>query len=338
MKGMSSSTLVEKAVVRYTRCAAVPTPSSLAVQLGLIEKEFAGEDDLELKVISQSADPKVELPHANRFLIRNAQVKNIWARAQGADNRVLALSFLEGSTSILVRKDSGIEKLSDLKGRRLGVALTVDEPTLDSIRGGGFKAYETALKKAGLTLADATLVDIQVKRGWIEEHQTEEERQEQHTTSARPQILALLKGEVDAIVGKVPPAVATYLGLRELDSQPSHQIRALIATGALLREQPEVVVRILTKLLEAGEWAKAHPEQAYEYVARDHKTTAPALKTRFPNLVEKTLQIGLEPEKLAQLRAQKDLYLRHRLIAADFDFDAWIDSAPLEEARRRFAA
>jgi hypothetical protein len=92
---LTSQTASENITLRYTRCAAAPTTSSLVAQLGYFEDEFKDEPGFTLSLASLSLDPKVNPTRAEQFSLRHAGTKSAWARAQGARLRVVAVSHLQ---------------------------------------------------------------------------------------------------------------------------------------------------------------------------------------------------------------------------------------------------
>jgi sulfonate transport system substrate-binding protein len=326
--------------LRYTRCAAAPTTSSLAAQLGYLEDEFKDEPGLTLSLASLSLDPKVNPTRAEQFSLRHAGTKSAWARAQGARLRIVALSHLQSYYSLWALAGSGIGSVADSKGRRLGVVITQGEETLDLARAGSLQAYEGALGAAGLTLSDVKQVEIPTEKIHFDSKDDPALRRHLHNVTSKELLARLTRGEVDVITGNFPAETVEIVGLRQIfnsreETSPLAKrpaLRALVVHETLLEEKFEWVVRILARHLQAAAWAKAHPREAIELVAQDHRTTPEALKARYPNLIE-GLQPDLGPDKVESLLRQKDFYLRHGFIARDFSAEDWIERRPLEAAR-----
>jgi sulfonate transport system substrate-binding protein len=330
----------EKITLRYTRCAAAPTTSSLAAQLGYFEDEFKDEPGLTLSLASLSLDPKVNPTRDEQFSLRHAGTKSAWARAQGARLRIVALSHLQSHYSIWTLVGSEIVTVADLKKKRLAVLVSKDEKTLDLARAGSLHAYESALGTVGLTLDQTQLVEVVTQPVHFGVNDDLSVRRQQFQAVNRELIFRLIRGEVDAITGNFSTETAELAGLvrifssrNETDptaSRPS--LRALVVHETLLEEKFDWVVRILARHLQAAAWAKFHPIEAVKLVAGDHRLSPEELENRFPQVIE-GLQLDLAPDKIESLRRQKDFYLRHGFISKDFDAQAWIDARPLEAAR-----
>jgi ABC-type nitrate/sulfonate/bicarbonate transport system substrate-binding protein len=331
---------LEKITLRYTRCAAAPTTSSLAAQLDYFEDEFEDEPNVILSLASLSLDPKLNPSRAEQFSLRHAGVKSAWARAQGAPLRIVALSHLQSHYSLWTLRTSGLNAVTDLKDKRLGVPFSEGEETLDLTRAGSLHAYESALSLAGLTLDQTELIPVPTQKTHFDENDDPEARRQQHLAVNRELLSRLFRTEVDVITGNFTDA-ADVIGLNRIfDSRtvsnpaanrPS--LRALVVHETLLKEKFDWVVRILARQLQAAAWAKANPSAAKRLVAQDHRTSVEALEARFPDLIG-GLQIDLRPDKIESLRRQIDFYHRHGFIAKNFDADAWVDFRPLEAARK----
>jgi ABC-type nitrate/sulfonate/bicarbonate transport system substrate-binding protein len=335
-----TQTATEKITLRYTRCAAAPTTSSLAAQLDYIDDEFKDEPNLTLSLGSLSLDPKLNPTRAEQFSLRHAGIKSAWAKAQSARLRIVALSHLQSHYSIWALSGSGIASVADLKGRRLAVLLSKDEKTLDLARVGSLQSYENALATVGLRLDQTQLVDVLMEPLHFDGKTAHSVLREQHKGANRDILFKLIRGEVDAITGGFSAEIAEALGLVRIfnsrgEAHPAAKrpsLRALVVHETLLEEKFDWVVRILARHLQAADWARSHPVEAVKLVARDHGLSPEALEHRFPQLI-KGLQLDLAPEKIESLKQQKDFYFRHGFIPKDFDAEAWIDPRPLEAAR-----
>ena len=104
-----------------------------------------------------------------------------------------------------------------------------------------------------------------------------------------------------------------------------------MVSGHLLRERRDLVVRVLARLLQAADWAKARPKDTATALAKGFASNFDDLTGKYKNLND-GLQINLGIEKILSLKAQKNFLLRHRLISRDFDIDSWVDHGPLVEA------
>lgn len=330
---------VEKTTVRYTRCAAAPTASSLLAQLGYLEDEFAGDSGLAWSLASLSLDPKLHPTRAEQFSLRHAGTKSAWARAQGADLRVIALSFLQGHFSAWALAGSGIRSLEQVKGRRLAVLLTRGEETLDLMHSGNLRAYETALASVGLTLDQVELVKVTGEKVHFDRSQDKAIAARQLAAATRKLLFRLVRGEVDVILSSFAPDTAATFGLERIfnsrdEKNPAANppsLRALVVHGTLIRERFDEIVRLLARLLQSADWAKTHPEQAARLVAVDHRWAEKTLLTRYPALVD-SLQIDLDRDKIIALQQQTDFYLRHGFTTQAIDAETWIDPRPLEAA------
>ncbi|HZU63642.1 MAG TPA: ABC transporter substrate-binding protein [Novosphingobium sp.] len=327
----------------YTRCPAVPTVSALAHRLGLIEEELRGEPGIEAAFASVGFSPKVDYGHDDRFWLRNAgHAPALWKFAKGVKAKFVGLSFLEGRYPVLALASSGIGSVADLKGKRLALVGRRDA-AFDLMVNQQLKIYRTALATAGLTLEDVTLVELDQSPPPV-------------PASGKPDFfshlfrsrLALLEaGTVDAATAAIPPDAGHIPALNILYDTRQHPdprervnpsvLRGLVVSEALIAERRDLVVRILARLLEAADWALAHPLEAIRLIAEDFDLPPERLAATYESLAE-GIQLGFDAKRLEALAVQKDFLLEHGLIDRDIDLAEHIDTSLLEEARALYAS
>lgn len=265
-------------IIHYSRCRMVPTPSSLAAQLGYLQTEAARHDEPSVKIEFGDYDHRDD-----RYWMRHAaSSRSLYARSRGSDAHAVAFSACESGDRILVRAGTDIRTAADLRGCRIALP-KIAGPRFDMDRQVYLKPYLTALLKVGLTLRDVRCVD------------TLFERRKLRDAPPEPRIFfeivgetfvdQLRRGEVDAAVTIVRPADMT--GLREIYSSRNDdaliargELRGLVVSGPLLRDHRAVVVSLLTCLLRAERWAAAHRDDVPALVARDIGLTPESLQRR----------------------------------------------------------
>lgn len=134
------------------------------------------------------------------------------------------------------RKDRGIEKVSDLKGKRVGTTLR----TIAEFHLGRF------LELHGLNMRDITLVDVKTPPEWVN---------------------AVVNGDIDAVATAQPYAelAKERLGANAVfwpaqSSQPQYGL--ISSTEEWIAKHPELVRRFLKSLAQAEEYALRHPAEA----------------------------------------------------------------------------
>lgn len=353
------SSTAQKTTLWYTRCPCA-TAFSVAWQQGTLDAEFAGDKEIEFLSLQQSPDPKVHLSHFSHTQDSSfrygGNIPAIWARSIGSDTRLVGLAWVTTPHPILVLPESGIRTVADLKGKRLLVIRRGADKLVDFGRATTLRTYETALATAGLTLDDVKLVEISNDKSRIDAKAVADSKIKSVLGTAltkragqRDALFPLIRGEVDAITVAGPSStdIKAFLGAHVVyDVGRDHPDRiqranngfpeALTVSGKLIEERPDLVARVVARLLEAGEWAKNNPEKAVSFVAREQSVVDEIIEATYGSELSQAFATDLAADKVAALRSQKDYLLRHGYIQ-DFDFDAWIDPRPLEAAKQLLA-
>ena len=167
---------------------------------------------------------------------------------------------------------------------------------------------------------------------------------EEHSQRDHLGATALLAGTADAIYAKgaVGATLVARHGFRpiaDINAQADPMVRVNAGTprpvtvnGALAREHPEFVARYLAVLLRTAEWAKSHPDEVRAAVAAETGTDEAAVSRGFGPALHQHFDIRLDDLAIAGLRRQHD-FLAAEDFTKPFDFQAWIDPAPLNLAR-----
>jgi ABC-type nitrate/sulfonate/bicarbonate transport system substrate-binding protein len=343
----------------FTRCP-VPTAFTLALQLGLFDDEFSGSDGIQFLSLQQSPDPRVHRSHFDHTqpdsFRHGGNVPAIWAKATGADTRLIGLSWVTTPHPLYTLPGSGIRTVADLKGRRLAVAKRTRETAIDFWRATTLRIYETALATAGLTLADVTLVEIDVDRLHIDPAAIKESSNRSLFNSRnrrgghRESIAALIRGEVDVIPGQGTHGTdyGTFLGAnvvfdvgRDVPDKVARANNAfpeaLTVSGRLAAERPDLVARVVARVLEAAEWAKTHHRETVTFIAREQGAPEDLVELTYGAELSQTFEVNLDRDKVAAIASQKAFLLKNGFIPADFDLEAWIDWRPLALAHELVA-
>ncbi len=324
----------------YTRCP-VPTASGLAQHFHWLQDEFARRG-IELKSIRAAQDKAVRDAHFNHaqpgMFREGGNVPPIWARANGRDTAVVGITWVDEEQLILVRQDSDIRDIAELRGRRLGLPQHATR-MVDVGRAQELRGLLTALSLAGLKLEQVTLVDVAGGEYDLRERDADRSGR-RHVTAD-----ALLRGEVDAIYAKgaVSATLIEEYGLRpilDINAEPDPLARVNAGTPRpitvdrrLAVEQPDLVARYLAVLLGTAQWAALHPNEVVTAVAAETGASAQAVRRGFGPELHHRFTPALTDQYVSGLAAQKAFLLREGFLAADFDFDAWIVREPLELAR-----
>lgn len=335
----------------FTRCAGggrggVPTASGIAYKLGWLEQEFR-PDGIQLRTLQEDGGPELRHHHYDHLLptlIREGgNLFAIPAKAQGAPTRLIGLTWIDEAQSILVRPDSDIRSPAFLKGKRLGVPAFRAADISENRRGrsisrlSSIHGYKGALAAAGLTLDDVRLVEVGSDRpndaeafgGWQQGFQP------------------LLDGKIDGLYVKGAAAQdgARAFGLQvgiDLDKLPDRRFRVNNGTPrpitvheGFLENHFDLLVRFLYQTLSAAEWAKTNLERVSEILQTETGASAAGVAAAYRNGFHLSLAPDLSDERLALFRQQKDFLFTYGILDRDFDFDAWVDHRPLDEALRR---
>jgi sulfonate transport system substrate-binding protein len=153
-------------------------------------------------------------------------------RANGTPAKVIYVYSRPEWSALVTRPDSGITKLTDLKGRRVAATPGTD-PSILLLR---------ALATVHLGRADITLVPLQHQDGR----------------------LALDRGDVDAWAGLDPFMAQAELQHHDVLFYRNRNFNSpgtLLASEAVLAEHPDLVRRVLAAYERTRLWARAHPAE-----------------------------------------------------------------------------
>lgn len=344
MTASSSATAIQSATAPdtlwFTRCP-VPTATGLAYKLGWLEAEFAA-DGIAVKTLQDTpALARHHYDHDLPSLIREGgNVLALAARAQGAQSRLIGLTWIDEWQTILVRPDSGISAPEHLRGRKLALPSYSKTAIAEHARGSSISramslhGYKGALAFAGLTFDDVELVEVGA-----------------NTSQPQPGVQGLwagldllASGKVDAVYVKGASAVdaarrvGAVVGI-DLDQLPEQRFRVnngtprpITAHIDLIENHFDLLVRFLDQTLRAADWAADNLDGVHAILQQETRSGSEGVGTAYRGDFHKSLHPDLSAERLALFEQQKKFLWLHGFLEHDFDLSDWIDPRPLQAA------
>ena len=321
-----------------TRCP-VPTASSVAFDRGLLT-EGLDEFDFSVQSLQDSPDAGVRNAHFHHELdglIREGgNIPALWARSNGADTRLVALTWVDEYQAILTR-DPEIGGPEDLAGRRVGIPRHPDS-VIDFWAGMALRGLHSSLGLAGLGLADVEAVDLVTTSnptGW-----GPGDRAPKGVWDL--ELDALESGKVDAVYVKGSPGIEASRrpGIHEvveIGSHPDPVVRVnngnprTVTVNAELLEVPGLVPEILASLLEASDWATANEDEMARVLAAETGGNVDEVRAAYGAA---SLHPDIRPDWLDALEVERRFLASQGLLGDDFEIDRWLDPAPLAEAKQ----
>jgi sulfonate transport system substrate-binding protein len=238
------------------------SPASLVLKrFGWLEQDFAADGTQVRWVLSAGSNRALEYLNSGSIDIgSSAGLAALLARANGNPIRAPYIFSRPEWTALVVRKDSPIRTLADLKGKKVAATKGTD-PYLFLLR---------ALHTAGLKRSDIEHVALQHADGRA----------------------ALEQGKVDAWAGLDPHMAASEL---EGGSRLIYRNVAFNTYGFLnvreefLASQPAAVGRVIAGYEKARAWIRANPSEAARILSDEAKVSLPVallqlkLRTDFSN-------------------------------------------------------
>jgi NitT/TauT family transport system substrate-binding protein len=248
--------LLVSAALAVVSLAARPAAAADVVRLGNLKfahygavsymKEHCGKFGLQVQeiVFPKGIDIFPAIVKGEVDLAASAADAAIANRAGGGQIYVVA-GFAKGGARLVAAKDAPIRSVEDLKGKKVGVA-----------RGGAQELLLLAeLAKHGLTWSDRPGKDVQiVYLPFADLNQ------------------ALLQKQVDAMCQSEPQssqAINKGFGreiLKPYDTPMGEPVRVLVMTEKMVRERPDVALRVLECFVDATRLFNADPKVAERYV------------------------------------------------------------------------
>jgi sulfonate transport system substrate-binding protein len=268
-------------------------PSSLVLKkFGWLEEDLA-KDGVPVKWLFSAGSNK-----ANELVSSNASdfgstagAAALLARTNGVPLKTVYVYSKPEWTALAVPKDSPIQSVADLKGRKVAVTRGTD-PFFFLLR---------SLKEAGLSQADVEIVNLQHADGR----------------------LALERGQVDAWSGLDPHMAASELNngtrllYRNIDF---NTFGTLNVREEFLQKYPGYVTRVLEQYERAREWILANPDQAAEILATEAKIDINVAKKQLTERTVLDKDVGAPNEKLqAALEAVVPILTSEKLVQGSAD-------------------
>lgn len=271
-------------------------PTSLVLKdQGILEKRLAADGIAVKWVFSQGSNRSLEYLNGGSIdFASTAGLAAVLSRANGSPVKTVYIASRPEWTALAVPKDSPIKSLADLRGKKIAATKGTD-PYLFLLR---------SLNTAGLGKGDVEIVHLQHPDGRV----------------------ALERGDVDAWSGLDPHLAASQLqaGSRLLYRNVEfNSYGVLNVSDSFLKQQPQLIGKVIAAYEEARQWALAHPQQTAELLAREAKLPLEVAKLQLSRTDFSNPQPGAE--HVAALKAAAPILLDEQLVRPGTDVAAVVD-------------
>jgi ABC-type nitrate/sulfonate/bicarbonate transport system substrate-binding protein len=271
------------------------------------------------------------------------------ARSQGRDTKLIGLTCGGDGGQILVRVNSGIHSVSELRGRRVGIYRRGKTDRVDFWRATAERGILLSLKLSGLKREEVEWVDLTVDGPDYPSETTFDTPAKRFSSVDTGksshygrEIAALLDGTVDAIYSnsgraQLFQASGEVKAIEDLRRYPDWTLQvanspyAITVSSDFAAKHRDVVVAFLRASVRAGRWVHEHRRTATQAFGQilPHWGEARLLKSE---LSRHQFIPGLSARALAGLDVEKRFLLEQGYIDRDFDVNGWADTSFLEEA------
>lgn len=271
-------------------------PTSLVLkQQGLLEKALAPQGIAVKWTFSQGSNRSLEyLNGGSTDFASTAGLAAVLSRANGAPINTVYVAGRPEWTALVVPKDSPVQSLADLKGKKVAATKGTDP----------FLFLLQSLQKAGLDKNDVEIVHLQHPDGRV----------------------ALERGDVQAWAGLDPLMAASELqaGSRLLyRNRDFNSYSVLSVTEKFAKEQPELIKQVIAAYEQARQWAIANPDALAQLLADEAKLPLEVAKLQLSRTDFSNPQPGAEHIKA--LKASAPILLDEQLVRPGTDVAQVVD-------------
>ena len=272
-------------------------PVSIVIkEQGLVEKEFAADNIPVRWVQSLGSNKALEFLAAGSIQFAStAGAAALINRINGAPVRAVYVFSQPEWTALVTLKDSPINTVADLKGKKVAVTRGTD-PHVFLVR---------AITDAGLTEDDVTFVLLQHADGR----------------------LALIRGDVDAWAGLDPMMASAELedGARLFYRKPEANSWGILnVTEEFAAAHPDIVKRVIKVYEQGRKWANENPDALAELLAKNAKIPVEVARKQLGERTNLSHNKIGDPQRESILAAGKALQSAG-VIEADVDVDGAVD-------------
>lgn len=232
-----------------------------------------------------------------------ADFPGVVLQSKGADTKLLGVVEDNFNSTIVVKSDSKIASINDLKGKKIGFT-----------KGTYMQKYLLeVLKASGLSDKDVELINI--------------------TTEGES---ALIAGNIDAFVATDDNALqltVTKKVAKEIDSTRNHpELSAqfiFVGVGSYVTENPEAVVAVEKSLLSAKNYFQTNKEDSFNILTKSGLDLE-AVKVLYNK--QDNFPIEITADSIERLELAQQFLLNQKLITNSFDVNVWADNSYYQKA------
>lgn len=226
----------------------------------------------------------------------------IQAKANNVDIKVVAAyGTSEKADALIATEKSGINKISDLKGKKVGV-------TIGSVAQQLLYIY---LKSVDLKPGDIQQVNLQpadIKS-------------------------SLLSNNIDAAVIWEPVVTQTVSTgtVKQIADGTGYkkEVDVIIAQNSFLKQHPDIAVRLLKVLNKTAKWIEANPEETIKIISKDTGVAEDVLK---PGFDKTSHNLNITDEGIQSVKDTAKFLRENNIIRKDVNVDNLIDLSYAKKA------
>jgi ABC-type nitrate/sulfonate/bicarbonate transport system substrate-binding protein len=343
--------------VYYTNCPLI-SASNVDQELGWTKSEYKkiGVNYLYLRATKENDWYSHYIHKLDNMIRFGGLFPPVQVHADIRRTRLLGVTHApkEGGV-MMVRAGDDIYRMSDLKGRKIGLSKSMNRIKTDWWRIQEHQGIELMLRMNGMTMDDIQLVEFPYADDWYNdpkmmgpEMENPSElwlkRDHKRDLAFRPLETALEKGTIDAMymqsgpLSQLSEMTGKFTSIEDLSKYPDWRLQvanipAVITCSDVMAEKhPELAVTFLKGMIKAGRWANAHKAAAAEIL--DKQTFYRDVEATLEGIKPIDLVPNLSPQNLVSVKIGKDFMLKKGYIKNDFDVQEWAAPGFLEQAAR----
>jgi ABC-type nitrate/sulfonate/bicarbonate transport system substrate-binding protein len=338
----------------YTNCPLI-SPSNVDQELGWVKEELK-KIGIAYKYLRSTTenDWYPHYVHNLDNLRYGGCGPAIHTQADIRRTRLIGTTHVYEGGCMLVRSRDDIYRMSDLKGKKIGLSRSLNVIKNDWWRFQEEQGIELMLRMNGMTRDDVEIVDFPYPDDWYDkpemltpmENPSELwfKRDIKNDLGFRPLETPLLEGKIDAIYTQskvfqhLQEQTSKVKAIENLANYPDWTLQGanvpatMTVSDVACEKHPEVIVAMMKAMIKVGRWSNEHKHAAA--VILNKGTYYLDAEDTYQGIKQVDLVPSLSPYNLEALQINKDFMLSHGYIENDFDVFEWAAPEFMEQAAK----